>query len=103
MGVHPYKVKYNPATESYRVSFHKHDCENCPLREKCKAKIQKKSAIVIVSAKSVQRANYMKTLSTPKYKELSRKRNGVEALPSLLRRKYGIDNMPVRGFVRSKR
>ena len=102
LGKCPYKVKFNASTGFYRVSFHKCDCEHCPLREKCRAKIQKKSAVVMISAKMVQRANYLKTLSTQEYKRLSRKRNGVEALPSLLRRKYGVDHMPVRGFVRSK-
>jgi len=29
-------------------------------------------------------------------------RNAVEGIPSVLRRKYRIDEMPVRGYVRSK-
>ena len=36
---------------------------------------------------------------TEKYKELSRIRNGVETIPSILWRKYQIDHMPVRGLL----
>ncbi len=36
------------------------------------------------------------------YKELARKRNGIEGIPSVLRRRYGIDSLPVRGLLRSK-
>ena len=40
--------------------------------------------------------------TTEKYKEYARKRNGVEGIPSILGRRYGIDRMPVRGLLRSK-
>ena len=36
------------------------------------------------------------------FQKLSRFRNGVETIPSILRRKYGIDHIPVRGLIRSK-
>ena len=36
------------------------------------------------------------------YKEYARKRNGIEGIPSILRRRYEIDRMPVRGLLRSK-
>jgi len=32
----------------------------------------------------------------------AKKRAGVEAIPSILRRRYKIDHLPVRGEVRSK-
>ena len=32
-----------------------------------------------------------------KFSAMTKYRNGVEALPSLLRRKYKVDQMPVRG------
>jgi hypothetical protein len=44
----------------------------------------------------------MKKLGEPEYKKLTRLRNAVEGIPSVLRRKYRVDNMPVRGYVRSK-
>ncbi len=41
-------------------------------------------------------------MGTAKYREISNKRAGIEGVPSALRRQYGIDNLPVRGQVRSK-
>jgi hypothetical protein len=41
-------------------------------------------------------------MSTTKYQDIADKRAGVEGIPSVLRRKYGVDHLPVRGLVRSK-
>ena len=56
----------------------------------------------MISENMVQRAAYLKKLSSEEYRALSKKRNGVEGLPSVLRRRYNVDHMPVRGLVRSK-
>ncbi|MDF1618798.1 transposase [Petrocella sp. FN5] len=101
-GNKPYKTSYYNATGVYRASFNKKTCENCSLRDQCGAKLQKKSAFVMVTENMVQRAAYLKKLSSEEYRILSKKRNGVEGLPSVLRRRYNVDHMPVRGLVRSK-
>ncbi|MDI3537619.1 MAG: hypothetical protein PWP30_2101, partial [Eubacteriaceae bacterium] len=77
-------------------------CEQCPLSDQCGVKFQKKSAFVMISEKMVQRASYLKKLSTEEYRSLSQKRNGVEGIPSVLRRRYHVDHIPVRGLVRTK-
>ncbi len=102
LGNVPYKTSYYEKTGLYRASFNKKTCEHCPLREQCGAKIQKKSAYVLITAKTIQRASYLKRLSAEEYTSLQKKRNGVEGLPSVLRRRYHVDTMPVRGLVRSK-
>lgn len=38
-------------------------------------------------------------MGTEKFKLLARIRNGVETIPSVLRRKYRADRMPVRGCI----
>ena len=101
-GKKPYKTSYYEKIEMYRASYNRKTCETCPLREQCGAKLQKKSAFVMVSEKMVQRATYLKKLSSEEYRTLSKKRNGVEGLPSVLRRRYNVDHMPVRGLLRSK-
>lgn len=101
-GNKPYKTSYYEKTGIYRASYHKKTCENCPLRDKCGAKLQKKSAFVMVTENMIHRATYLKKLSSEEYVVLSKKRNGVEGIPSLLRRRYNIDHMPVRGLVRTK-
>jgi len=56
----------------------------------------------MVSTKMTERARYLKKISSDDYLKLTRKRNGVEGIPSVLRRKYNIDTIPVRGLLRSK-
>jgi hypothetical protein len=41
-------------------------------------------------------------MGTSEYRELAKKRAGIEGIPSVLRRRYKIDYLPVRGEVRSK-
>lgn len=101
-GKKPYKTSYYEKTGIYRASFNNKMCESCPLREQCGIKLQKKSSFVMVTENMVQRATYLKKLSSNEYHSLSKKRNGVEGLPSVLRRRYNVDYMPVRGLVRSK-
>ncbi|NLB90574.1 MAG: transposase [Clostridiales bacterium] len=101
-GNKPYKTSYYDETGMYRASFNKKTCENCPLNNQCGVKFQKKSAVVMVSEKMIQRATYLKKMSTDEYRVLSKKRNAVEGIPSVLRRRYHVDHIPVRGLVRTK-
>jgi len=98
----PIDCKYNKEKEQYRAHFDKDTCEKCPHKEECPVIMQKKAALVCVNEKTIDRAERMKNLSTEEYKDLARKRNGVEGIPSVLRRRYVVDNMPVRGLLRSK-
>lgn len=98
----PRSCQYKYQTDSYYAHFDKSVCMICPHRKHCGVKFQKKSGLVHISGKTVRRAEYMKQLTKPEYINLTRKRNAVEAIPSVLRRKYRIDNMPVRGYVRTK-
>ena len=69
---------------------------------RCKAKEQKKNFAVTVSQKMADRASCLLKMSTAEYQSLARKRNAVEGIPSVLRRKYHIDDMPTYGKLRSK-
>lgn len=98
----PTKTTHYPKTGMCRALFPKECCDNCPYKSKCKGKPQKKNYAVHVSAKMVERASYKKLLSTDEYKTLTKQRNAVEGIPSVLRRKYRIDEIPVFGYIRSK-
>jgi hypothetical protein len=98
----PTDCKYKENIDTYRAHFEKGTCQNCSYRERCGVVFQKKTALVRVSGRAIQRANYLKKLSAKEYQVISNKRNGVEAIPSVLRRRYGVDHMPVRGLLRSK-
>lgn len=102
MNHEPIKSSYYENTGMCRAVFERKQCEGCPNFTRCKVKLQKKTATVMVSSKMTERANYLKKLSSDEYKALSRKRNGVEGIPSVLRRKYHVDDIPVRGLLRSK-
>ncbi len=87
---------------SYRAHFDKKHCSSCPLRKDCPVGKQKKSYLFKVSEKTLHRCQLITKMGTLEYQELARKRAGVEAIPSILRRRYKIDHLPVRGEVRSK-
>jgi len=87
---------------SYRAHFDKKHCNDCPLRKDCPVIEQKKSYFLKVSEKTLHRSQLITRMGTSEYQELAKKRAGIEGIPSVLRRKYKIDHLPVRGEVRSK-
>lgn len=97
MGHAPLKTTYYPKTGMCRALFPKDCCEDCPHKNDCKSKPQKKNYAVHASASMVSRARYSEKLSTAKYIELTRLRNAIKGIPSVLRRKYHIDEIPVFG------
>jgi hypothetical protein len=87
---------------SYRAHFDKKHCSSCPLRKDCSVVEQKKSCLFKVSEKTLHRSRLITKMGTSEYQELAKKRAGIEGIPSVLRRRYKIDHLPVRGEVRSK-
>ena len=101
-GYEPKSCSYNQATGQCTVSFHKEQCTGCPYKEQCHPKIFKKVCRKTVSVTGKQRAVQQRNRKTDDFRILSHFRNGVETIPSILRRKYGIDHMPVRGLIPSR-
>lgn len=101
-GQKPVKCTKSESAEGYWVSFDKKICDTCPLREQCPLKNRKRVRSGRVSAKMVQRAQLQRTIGSESYMVNYRFRNGVEAIPSQLRRKQKIGHMPYRGLVRKK-
>ena len=87
---------------SYRAHFDKKHCNDCPLRKDCPVIEQKKSYFLKVSEKTLHRSQLITRMGTSEYQELAKKRAGIEGIPSVLRRRYKIDHLPVRGEVRVK-
>ena len=86
----------------YRAHFNPQNCDSCPQRANCPVKKQKKNYLLEVSETKLHRERLIAMMGTKEYKEIASKRAGVEGIPSVLRRRYGIDHLPVRGKVRSK-
>lgn len=100
MGYAPEDSRYKDGF--YSAHFTKEHCVNCPQRAACPVIKQKKKYIFRISEKKLHCALLRIKMGTAEYQETARKRAGVEGIPSTLRRRYNIDNMPVRGRIRSK-
>lgn len=98
----PKSCSYNNKTGVCHMSFHRNTCENCPYRDQCKPKEFKKTFRKNLSVKAKLRAIQQRNRKTDNFKEMSHYRNGVESIPSLMRRRYKVDTMPVRGHIRTK-
>lgn len=83
------------------VSFPRDVCLNCPHKDKCHVKVHKKVCSLTISSNSQNRAKAKRMQGTEQFKLLARIRNGIETVPSILRRIYHADRMPVRGLIRT--
>jgi len=101
-GHKPKSCSYNAKTGQCTASFHKSNCEGCPYADVCKRKINKRTVRVTLSQKSKHRAELQRFRSSDEFKAATHFRNGVETIPSFLRRIFDVDHMPVRGKLRTK-
>lgn len=85
---------YKPSNDEFKLSFDRDTCANCPNKDKCHAKIFKKAAKVLVTKKNLVIASLEKMISSKEYDLYRRIRNGVETIPSILRRNYNLEKLP---------
>lgn len=100
-GFTPEKNTFYQKTGMCRIIMKKSYCSGCPNKDRCKAKLQHKTCAVTVSLKMARRAAYIQKLHTEEYMKLTRMRNAVEGIPSVMRRKYHVDHSPFRGLIRT--
>lgn len=99
----PKSSSYNPSSNTVRVSFTKDKCEGCPYRSECSPAIKARTASMVIPLNSRQRAIDTESSSNDETRSLiGRIRNGVETVPSVIRNKYNVDRIPVRGKLRTK-
>ena len=101
-GFEPKSCSHNSQTGQCTASFHRSQCEQCPHKDQCRPKTFKRTCRKTISANTKRRAVQQRYRGTEEFRKLSNFRNGVEAIPSILRRKYHVDHMPVRGLIRSR-
>lgn len=101
-GCEPKSCWYNEKTGQCVVSFKKEQCEKCPYFQKCHPEERKRTCKKTVSAKGKARALQVRFRSTEEFSRLTKIRNGVETVPSSLRRAHKVDHMPVRGLIRCR-
>src|SRR5699024_4127705 len=101
-GLKARSVSYYEETDMYRVLFNKEDCSSDNQDAYGMMKEQKTRKVVMISPKMVQRYNQTKHMKSKEFLQFTYFRNGVEGIPSVLRRAYDIDRIPFRGRVRKK-
>ena len=77
-----------------RATFSADCCNKCPYKDRCIAKIGKKVSSILISASSINRAQTQRHTQGEEGKNFAKFRNGVETIPSILRRNYHTDNLP---------
>lgn len=101
-GHEPKSCSYNKTSGQCSCSFHREHCESCPYRDKCNPREHKKTFRKSVSKASKIRAVQQRERKSDTFRQMSHFRNGVETIPSIMRRKYNVDHMPVRGLIRCR-
>lgn len=96
-GQAPVECTYDPDNERSVAYFLLETCENCPYKDKCQPRFLKKGVRKEVSWKAANRALHLRYMQTEEFSKYARFRNGVETIPSLLRRKYHVDKIPAHG------
>ncbi len=104
LGNVPTSCKYNPNTGCVTATMPDNCCASCPHKNECKAKSNNKKnrSTVRISGKAVSRAKQARHFSTEEGKKNACRRNGVEGIMSVMRRKYDLDHIPVFGLDRLK-
>lgn len=99
----PKSSSYIWQTDSARVSFFREQCEGCPYQSECNPKLKPRTATLLIPLKSRRRIVESSEIMDDETRNLiGRIRNGVETVPSIIRNKYLVDKMPVRGKLRTK-
>lgn len=97
MGNVPQSCCQSSSNGHFYISFPKDVCMNCPHKEECRAKEHKKVCSFTISLTGGYRAKAKRFMKTEEFGLLSHIRNGIETVPSVLRKKYRVDRMPVHG------
>jgi hypothetical protein len=98
----PYYTRYDQANDRCAAYFERTECMQCPYAKQCRPRFKGKQALREISWKAVNRARQLRYMKTETFKEIAHFRNGVEAVPSLLRRKYQVDKIPTHGLKQTR-
>lgn len=100
-GYEPRSSCFVTSNERIKSSFDRKQCENCPYREQCKPQMRRYTAQVFIYKKSIIRAKLQRKIKSEDFRNYVRLRNGIETVPSNIRRNYHLEKLP-RGKQRGK-
>lgn len=98
----PMECTYDSRNDRSVAYFETRACQSCPYKDICKPRFLKNKVRKEVSWKAVGRAKQLQYMKTDEFSKYARFRNGVEAIPSLLRRRYKVDKIPSHGKLRTR-
>jgi hypothetical protein len=101
-GCKPEECTYDPGNDRSVAYFKTEECSSCPYKDRCQPRFLKSRVRKEVSWKAVGRAKQLQYMQTEEFSLYARFRNGVEAIPSLLRRRYKVDKIPTHGKNRTR-
>lgn len=101
-GFEPTFSIYDAEKEIYTAKFYKEHCQQCPLLDQCQVMEQKKAYHISFSENKRRTDQTRSNIGSDRHQELSNFRAGVEGVPSVLKRAYQLEHLPIRGQVRSK-
>ena len=101
-GSTPDECIYDPGNDRSAAYFPLETCRNCHYKDKCQPRFLKTRVRKEVSWKAVNRALQLRYMKTGEFSKYACFRNGVEAIPSILRRRYHVDKIPVHGKNRTR-
>lgn len=101
-GCMPSECNYDARNDRSVAYFKTEECSSCPYKDRCQPRFLKTRVRKEVSWKSVGRAKQLQYMKTEEFNKYACFRNGVEAIPSLLRRRYHVDKIPTHGKNRTR-
>ena len=93
----PTATNYNNEKNKITAEFDKHDCATCSQRDKCPIVELKRKNKLSTTIGQIKYAQLKENRNLDEYKEISKLRSAIEGIPSILRRKYRIDERPTKG------
>lgn len=97
----PEKCYYMKTTKQVTVIFAAEHCKDCPYRDQCNPRIKNGKAKFTTSMNASNRAKHERRMRKEDFKYYARLRNGVETVPSNIRKNYHLEKLP-RGKQRGK-
>lgn len=93
-GHKPKSTSYIKQSGQCTASFQRSQCDSCPYQEQCRPKKFKKVAKKRLSKTGHERAKTQRKMDSEEFKNYARFRNGVETVPSNIRKNFHLEKLP---------
>lgn len=98
--VKPISSTYNEENHTIRANFNKEICNGCPYKDKCAILTSpKNSNTFVTTVEKLNNAEQKAKMNDTEYQKLSNTRAAIEGVPSVMRRRYHIDDRANKGKV----